>query len=162
MATAKKTAAPKTVKSVTRTLTTAKNTAAVPAVLAKAGKQFGADAAGVPGSKKPTKAPKDKRTEIIDSLTSKGIKPKMLGKSAPKAAKRTVSVPAGGINSMIDHEIYGVEALVEQLSKYPKGSTFTAGAGASPFICVFNMRKRLIGRIKAGEKPVKAPRKNKP
>lgn len=140
-----------------------------PAVVGKVGKLLAADAAGVPGAKKPTKAPKAKST-LADDIAAKGITPKMLGKSAPKVNKSALAVhndskaallkPKRTVEdtNLIDHEIHGVAALIEQLSKYPKGSLFSSSS-TTPWIRVYNMRGRLIGRIKDGPKKTKSAKK---
>ena len=157
MATSKKTAAPKTVKSVTRTLTTAKNTAAAPAVLAKAGKQFGADAAGVPGSKKPTKAPKAKPTVDLRGNVGKSTLAVHNGsKAALLKPKRTVSVPDIGIAGVPLHTVHDVAGLMKTLGDFPRGSTFTTDIyHGKSWMKVYNLRGRLIAEIKREDKKAK-------
>lgn len=120
-----------------------------PAVVAKAGKQFAALAEGVPGAKKPTKAPKAKPVVVNLSAVMKTV-----AKAATKPMKRTVS-QAGTtrLSDVPDHEVHGVEDLRAKLAEFPRGALFTVTA---PFINIYNLRGRLIGRIKDGPKQKKA------
>lgn len=159
MATAKKTAAPKTLAEIKAQLNAgmkkptkvSKSVApkAVPAVLAKAGKQFGADAAGVPGSKKPTKAPKASKSALAVHNDSKAalLKP-----------KRTVAVPVGGASQVPQHTFHDAASLAHVLGTFPRGATLDF---MDDRLDVYNLRGRLIAEVRKGDKPAKTARADK-
>lgn len=97
-------------------------------------------------AKKPTKAPKVKSALAAHNEAKAAV-------PATKA-KRTVSLAgAARLSAVPDHEVYGVEDLRAKLAEFPRGAIFTVSA---PFINVYNLRGRLIGRIKDGPKQKKA------
>jgi hypothetical protein len=103
-------------------------------------------------AKKPTKAPKAKPAVAAKSALAAHNE----GKAALLKPKRTVSLAGTTrLSDVPDHEVYGVEELRAKLAEFPRGAIFTVSP-AAPFICVFNLRGRLIGRIKDGPKQKKA------
>ena len=119
----------------------------VAAVLATTRAAIAAEAVS---AKKPTKAPKAKPAVAAKSALAAHNE----GKAALLKPKRTVSLAGTTrLSAVPDHEVYGVEELRAKLSEFPRGAIFTVGA---IFINVFNLRGRLIGRIKDGPKQKKA------
>lgn len=101
-------------------------------------------------AKKPTKAPKVNPAKLDPALSAaRGVPTE-----TPKA-KRTVSLAGTArLSDVPDHEVYGVEELRAKLAEFPRGATFVVSMTA-PFINVYNLRGRLIGRIKDGPKQKK-------
>lgn len=121
----------------------------VAAVLATTRAAIAAEAVS---AKKPTKAPKAKPAVAAKSALAAHNE----GKAALLKPKRTVSLAGTTrLSDVPDHEVYGVEELRAKLAEFPRGAIFTVSP-AAPFICVFNLRGRLIGRIKDGPKQKKA------
>lgn len=131
MATAKKTAAPKT-----KTATAA---------------AFPAKASPVKAVK-PTKAPKAKPPAVV----AKAADPK--GVPGSKPAKRTVAVPENGLAGVPQHKTHDVASLAHILGTFPRGATFEYMDNR---LDVYNLRGRLIAEVRKGDKPAKTARADK-
>jgi hypothetical protein len=106
-------------------------------------------------AKKPTKAPKVKPAKLDPALSAaRGVPTE-----TPKA-KRTVAAPKRLVSAsgLPEHSYHDVASLAQVLGTFPRGSTLDIMDNR---LDVYNLRGRLIGQVRQGDKPKKTARADK-